>query len=160
METDAPKTWKDRFTHIAQRTATVTGTPSAFIVASSIVVVWAISGPFFKYSDTWQLVINTGTTVVTFLMVFMIQNSQNRDSKALHLKLDELIRGVAGARNHLIDLGSMSDTELADLELEFKSLRVKQTTETTQISSEGPGESSTTLTTRKTEQIIEGTSSE
>jgi low affinity Fe/Cu permease len=93
------------------------------MVACLIVVVWAATGPLFDYSDTWQLVINTGTTIVTFLMVFLIQNTQNRDSLAIHLKLDELIRAVGHARNKLIDLEELNDEELASLQEEFRVAR-------------------------------------
>jgi low affinity Fe/Cu permease len=93
------------------------------MVAVVAIVAWAATGPMFDYSDTWQLVINTATTIVTFLMVFLIQNTQNRDAKAIHLKLDELIRGVQGARNHLLDLENMTDAELDDLQREFQRLR-------------------------------------
>ena len=86
---------------------------------------WAASGPIFHFSDTWQLVINTGTTIVTFLMVFLIQNTQNRDAKAVHLKLDELIRALGGARNKLVDLEKLSDDDLKSLEAEFEKLRKK-----------------------------------
>ena len=96
------------------------GTPWAFIIALTIILVWAVTGPMFHYSDTWQLIINTGTTIVTFLMVFLIQNTQNRDAKAVHLKLDELIRALKGARNQLVDLEKLSDDELARLEKEFE----------------------------------------
>jgi low affinity Fe/Cu permease len=99
------------------------GTPTAFLLALSSIVVWAVLGPVFHFSDTWQLVINTGTTIITFLMVFVIQNTQNRDTKALHLKLDELLRGVAGARTSLVDLESLSDEELDRLQHEFERLR-------------------------------------
>lgn len=85
-------------------------------------MVWAITGPIFGFSDTWQLIINTGTTIVTFLMVFLIQNTQNRDAKAMHLKLDELIRALTGARNDLVDLEELSDAELEKLEQEFRGL--------------------------------------
>jgi low affinity Fe/Cu permease len=93
------------------------------LLAVGVVVVWGASGPLFHFSDTWQLVINTGTTIVTFLMVFLIQNTQNRDSKALHLKLDELIRGVEGARTHLVDLEEMTDEELDQLQEQFRTIR-------------------------------------
>jgi low affinity Fe/Cu permease len=99
------------------------GTPVAFLLALSSIVVWALLGPVFHFSDTWQLVINTSTTIVTFLMVFVIQNTQNRDTKALHLKLDELLRGVAGARTSLVDLENLSDEELDRLQHEFERLR-------------------------------------
>ncbi len=88
------------------------GTAWSFVIALSVIVIWAATGHIFHYSDTWQLIINTGTTIVTFLMVFLIQNTQNRDSKAVHLKLDELIRAIGGARNHLVDLDRLSDNEL------------------------------------------------
>ncbi len=91
-----------------------------FIVACFVVVGWAATGPLFKFSDTWQLVINTGTTIVTFLMVFLIQNTQNRDTRAVHLKLDELIRSKKGARNSLVNLEEMSDDDLDKLQQEFK----------------------------------------
>jgi low affinity Fe/Cu permease len=91
--------------------------------AVSVIVIWGLTGHIFHYSDTWQLIINTGTTIVTFLMVFLIQNTQNRDSKAIQLKLDELIRSVAGARNRLIDLETLSDEDLQKLQDEFQRLR-------------------------------------
>jgi low affinity Fe/Cu permease len=100
----------------------VLGTAWAFAFAFLIIVVWALTGPIFHFSDTWQLIINTGTTIVTFLMVFLIQNTQNRDAKAVHLKLDELIRAIEGARNRLVDLEELSDDELKKLEHEFKRL--------------------------------------
>ena len=99
------------------------GSPAAFMIAVGTIVAWAALGPAFDYSDTWQLAINTGTTIVTFLMVFLIQNTQNRDAKAIHLKLDELIRGLQGARNHLVDLEHMTDAELDELQGEFQRLR-------------------------------------
>jgi len=95
------------------------GTSSAFVVAALVVMIWAVSGPLFHYSDTWQLVINTGTTIVTFLMVFLIQNTQNRDARAIHLKLDELIRAVDGVRNKMMDLERLSDEELMELRQQF-----------------------------------------
>jgi len=97
----------------------------AFALALVSIVVWLISGPFFHYSDTWQLIINTATTIVTFLMVFLIQNAQNRDAKAMHLKLDELIRSIGSARNELLDLEELDDEALAKLSLEFKELHKK-----------------------------------
>ena len=113
------------FQKLAQRTARAAGSSWAFGIALSIVVVWGVTGPVFGFSDTWQLVINTGTTIVTFLMVFLIQNTQNRDAKAVHLKLDELIRALGGARNKLVDLEKLSDDELKSLETEFEKLRKK-----------------------------------
>jgi low affinity Fe/Cu permease len=92
-------------------------------------VVWLISGPVFGYSDTWQLVINTGTTIVTFLMVFLVQHTQNRDARALHLKLDELLHSVANARNRLIDLEKCSDEELDEIERQFLAMRRQERTE-------------------------------
>src|SRR6478672_473999 len=92
------------FRHAARLTSNAIGTPIAFAIAVGAVIVWAATGPVFHYSDTWQLVINTATTIITFLVVFMIQNTQNRDSKALHLKLDELIRAVEAARNRMVDI--------------------------------------------------------
>src|SRR4051794_36897534 len=112
-------TWKEGFRKFGACTAAAVGSPWAFLIATLTVVVWAVTGPYYQYSDTWQLVINTGTTIVTFLMVFLIQNSQNRDGKAIHLKLDELIRAVSGARNRLVDLESLSDEELERLQQEF-----------------------------------------
>lgn len=98
------------------------GTAWAFVIAIGTIVIWAATGHIFHYSDTWQLIINTGTTIVTFLMVFLIQNTQNRDSKAVHLKLDELIRALSGARNRLVDLEKLSDDELKKLECEFEKI--------------------------------------
>jgi low affinity Fe/Cu permease len=116
---------RDAFGVFARKTSSVLGSAWAFVVALLIIVVWAITGPTFHYSDTWQLIINTGTTIVTFLMVFLIQNTQNRDAKAVHLKLDELIRALGGARNKLVDLEKLSDDELKNLETEFEKLREK-----------------------------------
>jgi low affinity Fe/Cu permease len=113
------------FNNFAKHCAAVVGSPWAFVFAVIIVMAWVVTGPQFAYSDTWQLVINTGTTIVTFLMVFLIQNTQNRDAKAVHLKLDELIYGVHGARNSLIDLENLSDQELEILQQQFKHLRKK-----------------------------------
>jgi low affinity Fe/Cu permease len=110
------------FHRIAHAVSEATGAPWAFITAFSIIAVWALTGPIFQFSDTWQLVINTGTTIVTFLMVFLIQNTQNRDSAAVHLKLDELIRTVAGAHNALMDLEELTENDLERLRLRYESL--------------------------------------
>src|SRR3954451_2284573 len=110
------------FTAFATKTAKAMGSIWAFLLAFLVVVVWGITGPLFHYSDTWQLVINTGTTIVTFLMVFLIQNTQNRDSHAMHLKLDELIRANETARNRLMGLEDLTDEELDELQREFTAL--------------------------------------
>lgn len=117
-----PYASNDLFRRIASRTSHGVGSPWAFIAAFAVIVVWGITGPLFHYSDTWQLVINTGTTIVTFLMVFLIQNTQNRDSHALHLKLDELIRANELARNKLLCLEDLTDAELDELQREFSVL--------------------------------------
>lgn len=116
-------TLKEWFRKFAHSTAEAVGSSIAFLIAVAVIIVWAATGPMFHYSDTWQLVINTGTTIVTFLMVFLIQNSQNRDAKAIHIKLDELIRGVKGARTELVNLEDMSDEELDELHQEFQALQ-------------------------------------
>ena len=113
------------FRKLAARISQITGSSYTFLLALLIVVLWASTGPIFEFSDTWQLIINTGTTIVTFLMVFLIQNTQNRDSKAMQLKLDELIRATT-ARDAFVDLEDLSDEELAELDREFKSIREKQ----------------------------------
>jgi low affinity Fe/Cu permease len=113
------------FSRFASKTAQVVGHPFIFMLAVLIIVVWAIAGPYFHYSDTWQLVINTGTSVATFLVVFLIQNTQNRDAKALHLKLNELIRSHHPANNDLIDIEKLSDEELDELEVRFTQIREK-----------------------------------
>jgi low affinity Fe/Cu permease len=111
------------FRRLSQRTAITVGRPEAFAVALMTVVLWAVVGPSFGYSDTWQLTINTGTTIVTFLMVFLIQNTQNRDAQVMQLKLDELIRAVEAARNELVDMEDLSDEDLRRLQHQFESLR-------------------------------------
>jgi low affinity Fe/Cu permease len=110
----------ETFRRFSRFTSDVLGSAEAFAGAILLIILWALSGPYFHYSDTWQLAINTGTTIITFLMVFLIQNTQNRDSRALHLKLDELIKSGKEARNSLIDLDSLSDEQLHQLELEYK----------------------------------------
>jgi low affinity Fe/Cu permease len=113
----------DAFRCFAQRSSALLGSAWAFCGAVLVILVWLVTGPAFHFSDTWQLIINTATTVVTFLMVFLIQNTQNRDAKAMHLKLDELIRAVKGARNQLVDLEELSDNDLKKLEEQFRRLR-------------------------------------
>lgn len=112
---------KENFRSVASKISYLTGTASAFVIALAIILVWGLTGPLFKFSDTWQLLINTGTTICTFLMVFLIQNTQNRDGKAMQLKLDELIRS-SSARSSFIDLEDTSDEELARLNQEFHTL--------------------------------------
>ena len=116
----------DVFHIFAHKTSTAVGSPWAAVLAMLTIAIWAATGPIFGFSDTWQLVINTSTTIVTFLMVFLIQNTQNRDAHAMQLKLDELIRAIKEARNNLIDLEEMSEEELRDLEEEFRKLRTEK----------------------------------
>jgi low affinity Fe/Cu permease len=111
------------FRRIAHKTSVAVGSSWSFMGAFFIIVVWALCGPIFNFSDTWQLIINTGTTILTFLMVFLIQNTQNRDAHAIHLKLDELIKVIGPARNRLIDAENMSDRELELLQEEFNEFR-------------------------------------
>ena len=113
---------REHFRTMSEAVAVAMGTPAAFLVASFVVVVWALAGPYFNFSDTWQLVINTGTTIVTFLMVFLIQATQNRDTKILNLKIDELIRSQEGARNEFASLNDKSDEDLERVETELKNL--------------------------------------
>jgi low affinity Fe/Cu permease len=115
----------DAFRIFARRSSMVLGSAWAFAGAILIFVVWAVTGPAFHYSDTWLLIINTVTTIVTFLMVFLIQNTQNRDAKAAHLKLDEIIRALKGARNELVDLENLSDEDLTSLAKQFERVRKK-----------------------------------
>jgi len=119
----------DLFRAFSRNAALAVGSAWAFIIAITVIVVWGATGPMFHFSDTWQLIINTGTTIVTFLIVFLIQNTQNRDGKAVQLKLDELIRALQGARNKLVDLEELSDEELKKMEKEFQRLH-KQSQET------------------------------
>jgi low affinity Fe/Cu permease len=116
----------DLFRKFAQRTSEITGSPWTFLAAVALIIVWILTGPAAHYSDTWQLIINTGTTIVTFLMVFLIQNTQNRDARALQLKLDELIRAQTGARNGLVDLEALSDEDLDRLQAEFERIRDRE----------------------------------
>ncbi len=119
------------FTRFANGTARATGRPGSFAMAVSALLVWAASGPLFGFSDTWQLVINTGTTIVTFLMVFLIQNTQNRDSEALQVKLDELIRATKGAHNSLLDLEELEEKELDKIRNDYEHLAEKARGEVT-----------------------------
>jgi low affinity Fe/Cu permease len=114
---------RDAFRVFAQRSSVMLGSAWAFTGAVLIILVWLLTGPIFHFSDTWQLIINTATTIITFLMVFLIQNTQNRDAKAVHLKLDELIRAVKDARNELVNLEELSDEELKKLEEQFRRMR-------------------------------------
>jgi len=114
---------QDFFSRFSHRVAHLAGRPLTFVLALTLIVVWAVTGPIFGFSETWQLVVNTATTIITFLMVFVIQNTQNRDAQAMQLKLDELIRAVEQARNELVDLEDLSDEELHRLQLQFEGLR-------------------------------------
>ncbi|MGI8965073.1 MAG: low affinity iron permease family protein [Limisphaerales bacterium] len=117
------KKGNDWFHIFAHQSSKIVGSPWAFFIAVLILLIWGILGPVFGFSDTWQLVINTATTIITFLIVFLIQNTQNRDAKALHLKLDELLYAVKGARNNLINLENLSEEEMKQLQKEFERLR-------------------------------------
>jgi low affinity Fe/Cu permease len=119
------KKMRDWFVGFSKVTSAVVGSVWAFVTAIVVIVIWAACGPVFKYSDTWQLIINTSTTIVTFLMVFLIQSTQNRDAKAIHLKLDELIRAQKGARNKFVDLESLSEEELEEFAGQFERFRKK-----------------------------------
>jgi low affinity Fe/Cu permease len=131
----------DAFRCFAQRSSTLLGSAWAFCGAVLVILVWLVTGPTFHFSDTWQLIINTATTVVTFLMVFLIQNTQNRDAKAMHLKLDELIRAVKGARNQLVDLEELSDNDLKKLEEQFRRLRKRSENSRTRSDNGQPAKS-------------------
>jgi low affinity Fe/Cu permease len=113
------------FTRFARWTSRASGHPSTFGLALAVILVWAVIGPFFHFSDTWQLVINTGTTIITFLMVFLIQNTQNRDAVAMQIKLDELIRALKGAHNQIVDLEELTEEELERLKEEYARLARK-----------------------------------
>jgi low affinity Fe/Cu permease len=124
MAADREKAWT--FSDIAHQASSLLGSAYAFVGAGIVVAIWALTGPLFGYSDTWQLVINTGTTIVTFLMVFLVQHTQNRDARALHLKLDELLRSVKAARNRLIDLENCTDEEIDQIERQFRAVRKRE----------------------------------
>jgi low affinity Fe/Cu permease len=126
------------FTKFAKLAAWATGHPMAFVTTVAVIVVWAVTGPMFGFSDTWQLVINTGTTIVTFLMVFLIQNTQNRDTAAIQIKLDELIRAIEGAQNALLDLEEMEDCDLERIRGDYEALAAVARDELRK-SGDGPG---------------------
>lgn len=134
-ELPAP-TLNEKFRKFSVCVAKFAGTPIAFTISLFVIVAWALVGPVFHYSDSWQLVINTGTTIITFLMVFLIQNMQNRDAKAIHLKLDELIRAKKGARNQLLTLENLSEEELTALEQQFIKLAQSHRSQVTASQSE------------------------
>jgi low affinity Fe/Cu permease len=116
----------DAFFHFSRHAAQHVGHPTAFVLAVLVLLVWAVTGPIFGWSDTWQLIINTGTTIVTFLMVFLIQNTQNRDNEAIQLKLDELIRATKRARNSLLDLEEATEDEIKELRDQFSKLAARK----------------------------------
>ena len=128
---------QDIFRRFAKSASDMVGSVWSFWAALLLIVVWAVTGPIFRFSDTWQLVINTGTTIITFLMVFLIQNTQNRDAKAMHLKLNELIRAVGPARTSLVDLEDLSDAELKQLQGEFQALREHMAAQAEHIAEHG-----------------------
>src|SRR5271156_432662 len=113
------------FTTASNAVSRAAGAPTTFLICCAVVIVWAVSGPFFHFSDTWQLVINTGTTIVTFLMVFLIQNTQNRDARAINLKLNELIRAIDKARDQMIDIENLSDLELDELQAKYEKIKAE-----------------------------------
>jgi len=113
------------FTHLTKRTCHASGRPATFIVAVLVIATWALTGPLFGFSDTWQLVINTGTTIVTFLMVFLIQSTQNRDSEAIQVKLDEIIRAIGNAKNELLDLEELEEEDLDEIRATYHSMAEK-----------------------------------
>jgi low affinity Fe/Cu permease len=110
------------YSHFAKHASHISGKPGVFVAAVLVIAVWAVTGPIFEFSDTWQLVINTGTTIATFLMVFLIQHTQNRDTEAIHVKLDELIRATKGAQNALIDLEELEDEKLEAFREKYRAL--------------------------------------
>ena len=113
---------RSRFTRFTKWTARATGRPAAFVAAVSVIVIWGMTGPLFGFSDTWQLVINTGTTIVTFLMVFLIQSTQNRDSEAMQVKLDEIIRAIGHAKNESLDLEELEEADLDAIKASYEAL--------------------------------------
>ena len=117
------------FTRLTKTTAHLTGRPASFVLASAVIIIWAVTGPAFGFSDTWQLVINTGTTIVTFLMVFLIQSTQNRDTEAMQVKLDEIIRAIGQAKNELLDLEELDEKELDRIRDSYRQLALQARTE-------------------------------
>ena len=122
MRPTKPRSW---FTRLTKSSAHATGRPVTFLVAASSIVVWAATGPVFAFSDTWQLVVNTVTTLVTFLMVFLIQSTQNRDSEAMQVKLDEIIRAIGNAKNELLDLEELEEEDLEEIRAQYRELATK-----------------------------------
>jgi low affinity Fe/Cu permease len=122
MRPTRPRSW---FTRLTKATAHAAGRPPAFVAAFTIIAVWAITGPLFDYSDSWQLVINTGTTIVTFLMVFLIQSTQNRDGEAVQVKLDEIIRAIGNAQNELLDLEELEESDLERIRTGYRKMAEK-----------------------------------
>ena len=131
------RSFADCFQVFATKSSHWVGSKWAFTLAVATIVLWAASGPQFHYSDTWQLVVNTATTVVTFLIVFLIQNTQNRDARAIHLKLDEIIRAIRAANNSMINIEALSDEELQSLSDQFEKIRAERTDSTRKQA--GPG---------------------
>jgi low affinity Fe/Cu permease len=119
MRPTKARTW---FTRLTKWTAHITGRPITFVLAASVILAWALTGPIFGFSDTWQLVINTGTTIVTFLMVFLIQSTQNRDGEAVQVKLDEIIRAIGNAKNELLDLEELEEEDLSEIRETYREL--------------------------------------
>lgn len=133
-DTATKKMHTDTFHKVSAQVSNKVGSPVAFCLALLVIVIWAITGPIFDYSDTWQLIINTGTTIVTFLMVFVIQNTQNRDGRAMQIKLDELINKSKGARSEFVDIENLSDAELDELQAQFKEIHEKISNKKTKTS--------------------------
>ena len=115
----------DIFHRLAVKVSVIVGSPKAFVIALFAIIFWGISGPFFGFSDTWQFVINTSTTIITFLIIFLIQNTQNRDARVMQLKLDEILKSSKGARTDLVDMEELSDEELDELQKQYRELHEK-----------------------------------
>jgi low affinity Fe/Cu permease len=134
-----PSKPRSKFTRFAKWTAHITGRPSTFVAAASLIVVWAVTGPLFGFSDTWQLVINTSTTIVTFLMVFLIQSTQNRDSEAMQVKLDEIIRAVGNAKNELLDLEELEEEDLDAIKKTYEEMAETARNKKSRVRRDAPG---------------------